>query len=79
MSKKDLDILELEDVSKIRFRGIYIPNKYLYDKKLNVTRKIVLSMLLYIEKYYGYRVLRGSYIANILGLSASTVSKELRY
>lgn len=67
-----------DDVSKLRFTGVYIPNLYLYDKNLNVTRKVLLSMLLYIEKYYGHRVLTASYLANILGLSKTTVAKELK-
>ena len=75
---KVTDTVPFNDVSKIWFSGVYIPNLYLYDKNLNVTRKMLLSMLLYIEKYYGHRVITGSYLANILGLSKTTVGKELR-
>ena len=76
--RKVKDTVPFEDVSKIRFSGVYIPNLYLYDKNLNVTRKILLSMLLYVEKYYGHRVITGSYLSNILGLSKTTVGKELK-
>lgn len=72
------DTVPFEDVSKIWFSGVYIPNLYLYDKNLNITRKMLLSMLLYIEKYYGHRVITGAYLANILGLSKTTVGKELK-
>lgn len=75
---KIIDTVPFEDVSKIRFSGVYIPNLYLYDKSLNVTKKILLSMLLYIEKYSGQRVITETYLANILGLSNTTVGKELK-
>jgi len=53
MTKKDnLNKCLLEDVSKIKFKGIYVPNLYVFDKDLNSNMKLILFLLLYINKYY---------------------------
>lgn len=68
----------LEDVSKIKFNGIYMPNKYVFDKALNSNMKILLSLLLYINKNYEDRILTVNYLSSLVGLSKTTVSKELK-
>ena len=55
MTKKDnLNKCLLEDVSKIKFKGIYVPNLYVFDKDLNSNMKLILFLLLYINKYYHF-------------------------
>ena len=68
----------LEDVSKIKFNGIYVPNKYVFDNDLNSNMKILLSLLLYINKNYEDRILTINYISSLVGIGKTTVSKELK-
>lgn len=79
MIKKDnLKESLLEDVSKIKFTGIYIPNLYIFDKDLNSNMNIILSLLLYINKYYENRVITIKYLSSLVNLSETIVSKELK-
>lgn len=79
MRKKDnLKECFLEDVSKIKFTGIYVPNLYIFDKDLNSNMKIILSLLLYINKYYENRVITIKYLSSLVDLSETIVSRELK-
>jgi DNA-binding transcriptional ArsR family regulator len=79
MRKKDnLKEYLVEDEPKIKFNGIYVPNMYVFDKDLNSNMKFLLSFLIYIDKYYGDRIIKPSYLSSVLGLSESTISRELK-
>ena len=79
MTKKDnLNKCLLEDVSKIKFNGIYVPNLYVFDKDLNSNMKLILSLLLYINKYYENRIIQVKYLSSLLYISERTISMELK-
>lgn len=79
MRKKDnLKECLLADVSKIKFNGIYIPNLYVFDKALNSNMKLILSLLLYINKYYDNRIIQVKYLSSLLAMSETTLSRELK-
>lgn len=79
MKKKDtLQELLLNDAEKVKFNGVYIANSYLYDKNLNGNMKLLLAILLDIEKNYANRIIKVVYLARLLSISDSTVSKELK-
>ena len=66
MTKKDnLNKCLLEDVSKIKFKGIYVPNLYVFDKDL-------------INKYYENRIIKVKYLSSLLVITETTVSRELK-
>ena len=79
MTKKDnLNKCLLEDVSKIKFKGIDFPNLYVFDKDLNSNMKLILSLLLYINKYYENRIIQVKYLSSLLYISERTISMELK-
>lgn len=79
MTKKDnLNKCLLEDVSKIKFNGIYVANLYVFDKDLNSNMKLILSLLLYINKYYENRIIQVKYLSSLLYISERTISMELK-
>lgn len=79
MTKKDnLNKCLLEDVSKIKFKGIYVPNLYVFDKDLNSNMKLILSLLLYINKYYENRIIKVKYLSSLLAITETTVSRKLK-
>ena len=79
MTKKDnLNKCLLEDVSKIKFNGIYVPNLYVFDKDLNSNMKLILSLSLYINKYYENRIIQVKYLSSLLYISERTISMELK-
>lgn len=79
MTKKDnLNKCLLEDVSKIKFKGIYVHNLYVFDKDLNSNMKLILFLLLYINKYYENRIIKVKYLSSLLVITETTVSRELK-
>lgn len=79
MTQKDnLNQCLLEDVSKIKFKGIYVPNLYVFDKDLNSNMKLILSLLLYINKYYDNRIIQVKYLSSLLYISERTILRELK-
>ena len=79
MTKKDnLNKCLLEDVSKIKFKGIYVTNLYVFDKDLNSNMKLILFLLLYINKYYENRIIKVKYLSSLLVITETTVSRELK-
>lgn len=67
MRKKDaLQESLSNEAEKVKFNGVYIPNSYLYDKNLNGNMKLLLAILLDIEKNYGNRIIKVVYLARLL-------------
>lgn len=79
MTKKDnLNKCLLENVSKIKFKGIYVSNLYVFDKALNSNMKLILSLLLYINKYYDNRIIQVKYLSSLLYIRERTILRELK-
>lgn len=60
------------------FIGRCISNLYVFDKVLNSNIKFILSLLLYINKYYDNRIIQVKYLSSLLAMSEITLSRELK-
>lgn len=65
-------------MNNIRFNGIYIDKKYIFDKELNSNEKILLGLITYANKYYSDDLITSQYLANVLDISISTIEKLLK-
>lgn len=71
------DVL-VKDISKDLIGGLNIPIIYLLDTKLNSSRKILLSVLLYIEDHYGNKIIQVSYLNRLTGIDVGIITNELK-
>ena len=49
-------------MNNIRFNGIYIDKKYIFDKELNSNEKILLGLITYANKYYSDDLITSQYL-----------------
>lgn len=58
--------------------GVLLENLYVFDKALKSNMKLILSFLLYMNKYYDNRIIKVKYLTSLLNISETTVSRELK-
>lgn len=77
-TKNFIEDVLIKDISKDLIGGLNIPIIYLLDTKLNSSRKILLSVLLYIEDYYGNKIIQVSYLNRLTGIDVGIITNELK-